>query len=126
MKRSLYTMTALLLFTGCAIAMMKETHSPRAVVTKVDIMPPHPQVVIDDPVQFQKLVSFFQNLQDEKRGGLLYGLWEAKYKITLHFGDGSKIKVATAYDDKNWSSGKGDKSLKPGLGGFLDPMFKKE
>ena len=98
---------------------------PHAIVTKVDVSAPHPQVEIVGKVQFAKLISFFPNIR-EKRETNTAGGWEGKYSIVFHFEDRSQIKVTTSYDDENWSSGIGDKNLKPGLSGFLDPMFKKE
>ena len=75
-----------------------------------------------DAEKAKKQLSFFPGILPEVDTGMAGG-WEAKYKIVFHLSHGKKIRVATSYDDKDWSTGKGDKSLKPGLGAFLDPLF---
>ena len=97
----------------------------KATVTRVDVAEPHPQIVITNAMQLMKLISFFGDIPNEKETNLAGG-WEAKFKITFEVSDGVLIKVATSHDDKDWSSGKGDKALQPGLPHFLEPLFKKK
>ena len=114
----------LLCFPGCK----PELESPEcpvisATVERVDVTPPRPKITIDDPAQLTNLLSFFGDIMNETETDLA-SLWEAKYYIFFKTKNGTDIKVATSYDDEDWSSGKGDKSLKPGLSEFLDPLFK--
>jgi len=110
---------------GCSGTSRPSRSLPRAIITKVDVSPPRPQIVISTKADFQTLLSFFPNLRQQKETDLAAG-WEGKYEIVFHFDDGDQVTVMTSWDDKDWSSGKGDKTLQPGLSEFLDPMFKKE
>jgi len=125
MKYILLVLMSALVVSGCTERNEAKSKSLQsAVVTKIDVSPPRPQVEITDKAQFMKLMSFFPKLRSEKEIDLAGG-WEGKYEVVFSFSDGTQIKVTTSYDDKVWSSGKGDKSLTPGLSAFLDPMFKK-
>ena len=101
------------------------TVPPKAIVTKIDVVEPHPTVIMSDAEQFAKLLSFFPDLSNEKETDLSGG-WEGKYQIVFQFRGRPEVKVTTSSDDTLWSSGKGDKPLKKGLSAFLDPMFKKK
>ncbi len=116
------TPLAVLLLMGCAPSETAIPKAVRAVVSKVDVLGPHPVVQITDAERVTKVFSFFPGILSETDTGMAGG-WEAKYKIVFHLSDGRKVHVATSYDDKGWSTGKGDKSLKPGLGAVLDPLF---
>ena len=94
----------------------------KATVSRVDEEEPHLQIVITNATELTRLVAFFGDIQNEKNTDLAGG-WEAKFKITFGMSDGAALEVATSYDDKDWSSGKGDKALKPGLSHFLHPLF---
>ncbi len=114
----------LLCFPGCK----PELESPEcpvisATVERSVVTRPLPKITIDDPVQLNKLLSFFPNIMSETWNPVA-GAWKAKYYIFFKTKNGTEIKVATSYDDEDWSSRKGDKSLKPGLSEFLDPLFK--
>ena len=126
MKRIIAT-TLLLALVGvpaCTYTKQGQNAVVQATVERVDVVEPRPRIVITDREQLTTLLSFFGDIQNEKESNF-FGGWEAKFYITFKMEDGSLIKVATAYDDKDWSSGKGDKSLKPGLSRFVEPLFKK-
>ncbi len=97
----------------------------KATVSRVDVVEPHPQIVITNSTELSKLIFFFGDTPNEKDTDLA-GAWEAKFQITFEMSDGVPVNVATSHDDQDWSSGKGDKALKLGLAHFLEPLFKKK
>ena len=74
MKRMIMTWFVLAVAVGFA-GESDTSAPPKAIVTKVDVVEPHPTVVISDAEQFAKLLFFFPDLSKEKETDLAGG-WE--------------------------------------------------
>jgi hypothetical protein len=125
-----YVVMVILLMLLTCPACNRTVSSPspalQATITRVDIVEPHPTTTITDSGRLDQLLFFFGDIRNDRDPETEGAAWEAKFKIDFKMKDGSQISLATSHDDKDWSTGKGDRPLKPGLSGFLDPMLKKE
>lgn len=80
------------------------------------------QITITDHKTLSKLLGFFGDIGNEEFTDVK-GKWKEKYRISFIMKSGMYIMIITSEDDATWTSGSGDKQMKPGLSAFLDPMF---